>query len=82
MDNSVAQSSSSAYKLQVCGEIMGDPFEVSILRKEDFDHHKGRCEADDVIQGATKPSAQTERGNQGPAAFLIMVSGLSKVNAK
>ncbi|XP_014212838.1 putative aminopeptidase W07G4.4 [Copidosoma floridanum] len=78
IDNSVAKTISNAYKLQACGEVMGDPFEVSVLRKDDFEHHKGKCEADDVVQGGSKPSAQSERGHQGPAAFLLMASGLNK----
>jgi leucyl aminopeptidase len=80
IDNSVARTESNAYKLQACGEVMGDMFEVSILRRDDFASHKGKCEGDDLIQSAgKKTSAGTERGHQGPAAFLIVSSGLQKV---
>ncbi|KAJ8684370.1 hypothetical protein QAD02_020162 [Eretmocerus hayati] len=78
MDNSVARTTSNAYRLQAAGDVMGDPFEVSIIRKEDFELHKGKSEGDDVIQSGSKSSAATERGHQGPAAFLIKASGLDK----
>ncbi|XP_032455511.1 putative aminopeptidase W07G4.4 isoform X4 [Nasonia vitripennis] len=78
MDNSVARSVSNAYKLQACGDVVGDMFEVSIIRREDFDLHKGKMEGDDIIQSGQKSSAATNRGHQGPCAFLIMASGLDK----
>ncbi|XP_011505018.1 PREDICTED: putative aminopeptidase W07G4.4 isoform X2 [Ceratosolen solmsi marchali] len=79
IDNSVARSESNAYKLQACGEVMGDMFEVSILRREDFASHKGKAEGDDVLQSSGKKSSVgSERGHQGPAAFLMMSSGLKK----
>ncbi|XP_058793754.1 putative aminopeptidase W07G4.4 [Phymastichus coffea] len=79
LDNSVARTESNAYKLQACGEVMGDPMEVSILRKEDFEAQKGKCEGDDVIQsGGSKAQGGPTRGHQGPTAFLVMASGLDK----
>ncbi|XP_033209071.1 putative aminopeptidase W07G4.4 isoform X1 [Belonocnema kinseyi] len=81
MDNAVARQVSNGQKLQASGEAMGDPFEVSRLRREDFKFHEGRAEGDDVIQGVSKSSSQLERGHQGPAAFLIIASGLDKHGA-
>ncbi|KAG7190674.1 hypothetical protein KM043_006752 [Ampulex compressa] len=78
MDNTVARLESNAEKLQASGEMMGDPFEISRIRREDFRFHEGRAEGDDVLQAANKPSSKTERGHQGPSAFLIMASGLDK----
>lgn len=80
MDNAVARQSSNAEKLQASGETMGDPFEISRIRREDFRFHEGRAEGDDVRQAANVLSTKLERGHQGPAAFLIMASGLDKVN--
>lgn len=82
IDNSVARTIQNAYKLQACGEVMGDPMEVSILRREDFALHKGKTEGDDIIQSGSKSSAATERGHQGPCAFLVMASGLNKHGIK
>lgn len=79
MDNAVAKMAGNADKLQTCGEMMGDMFEISKLRREDFKAHTGVAEGDDLLQAFTQSSSKKERGHQGPAAFLIMVSGLDKV---
>ena len=79
MDNAVSRLVSNGEKLQACGETIGDPFEISRLRREDFKFHEGRAEGDDVIQGVSKSSSQLQRGHQGPGAFLIITSGLDKV---
>lgn len=39
----------------------------------------GKVEGEDVLQANTLPSAQSKRGHQGPAAFLILAAGLDKV---
>ncbi|XP_043687025.1 putative aminopeptidase W07G4.4 [Vespula pensylvanica] len=78
MDNAVARLVSNAEKLQASGETIGDPFEISRIRREDFRFHEGRSEGDDVLQAVNKSSVRTERGHQGPSAFLIMASGLDK----
>ncbi|XP_046609232.1 putative aminopeptidase W07G4.4 isoform X1 [Neodiprion virginianus] len=78
MDNAVARLVSNAEKLQASGDTMGDPFEISRFRREDFQFHEGRAEGDDVLQAENKPSVKLERGHQGPGAFLIMTSGLDK----
>lgn len=79
MDNAVARLVSNAEKLQASGETMGDPFELSRIRREDFRFHSGRTEGDDIFQALNKPSTKIERGHQGPSAFLIMASGLDRV---
>lgn len=79
MDNAVARLVSNAEKLQASGETMGDPFEISRIRREDFNFHEGLTEGDDILQSANKDTAITERGHQGPSAFLIMASGLDEV---
>ncbi|XP_011880685.1 PREDICTED: putative aminopeptidase W07G4.4 isoform X3 [Vollenhovia emeryi] len=78
MDNAVARLASNAEKLQASGEAIGDPFEISRIRKEDFQIHQGRMEGDDILQALNQPSSKVERGHQGPAAFLIKASGLDK----
>ncbi|XP_032663447.1 putative aminopeptidase W07G4.4 isoform X1 [Odontomachus brunneus] len=78
MDNAVARINCNAEKLQASGEVMGDPFEISRIRREDFRTHRGQAEGDDVLQALNKPSSKTLRGHQGPAAFLIRASGLDK----
>lgn len=79
MDNSVAQRNGNGTKLQAAGHQIGDPFEISILRREDIAFHKGQGEGDDVHQCNNLPSSRTARGHQGPAGFLILTSGLDQV---
>lgn len=80
MDNAVARLSSNAEKLQASGETMGDPFEISRIRREDFLFHEGVAEGDDIRQAVNQLSSKVPRGHQGPAAFLIKTSGLDKVS--
>lgn len=73
------------FVLSVCvclsaGEVLGDMFEVSTIRREDYEFHKGKSEYEDILQCNNLPSSATPRGHQTPAAFLIMTSGLDKVN--
>ncbi|CAH1389558.1 unnamed protein product [Nezara viridula] len=72
MDNGPARVQSFSQQLQKSGEILGDMFEISTIRKEDYDGYRGKTEGEDVVQLVTLPP----RGHQGPAAFLIMASGL------
>ena len=81
---------------------MGDPFEISSIRREvsehamaslllyapisfpspsqDYDFVAPPSEYEDVLQCNAKPSSETPRGHQFPAAFLIIASGLDKVS--
>ncbi|XP_050078380.1 putative aminopeptidase W07G4.4 [Anopheles maculipalpis] len=78
MDNGPARAVDHGLKLQRAGEDVGDPFEISVLRREDFDFHKGKCYGEDVLQANNLPSSRTPRGHQGPAAFLMLATGLDK----
>lgn len=42
MDNAVAKKDGSSLKLQAIGEMVGDPFEISSIRREDFNGNKGK----------------------------------------
>ena len=46
---------------------------------KDYEFHKGKSEYEHVLQANNKPSTETARGHQAPAAYLIMASGLDKV---
>ncbi|XP_042585035.1 putative aminopeptidase W07G4.4 [Cyprinus carpio] len=78
MDNGAAHHSGNALQWQKAGEVLGDLFEVSTIRREDYDFHKGKSEYEDILQANNLPSSATPRGHQTPAAFLIMASGLDK----
>ncbi|KAM7391360.1 hypothetical protein PAMP_022056 [Pampus punctatissimus] len=78
MDNGPAHRSGNAAQWQKAGDVLGDVFEVSSIRREDYDFHKGKSEYEDILQCNNLPSSATPRGHQTPAAFLIMASGLDK----
>lgn len=79
MSNGPARSKLIDSELQQSGELIADPYEISRIRKEDYEHHKSKSEYEDIVQANTKPSVAGARGHQGPAAFLIMASGLDQV---
>ncbi|XP_034026566.1 putative aminopeptidase W07G4.4 isoform X2 [Thalassophryne amazonica] len=78
MDNGLAHSNGNAAQWQKAGDVLGDVFEVSRIRREDYEFHKGKSEYEDILQCNNLPSSATPRGHQTPAAFLIMTSGLDK----
>ncbi|KAF8794557.1 putative aminopeptidase W07G4.4 like protein [Argiope bruennichi] len=78
MENGAAARENVGRDLQNAGHAVGDMFEVSTIRREDYDFHKGKSEYEDLLQCNNAPSSRTPRGHQTPAAFLIMSSGLDK----
>ena len=78
IENGPARRRGVAQTLAEIGDAWGDPFEVSRLRREDFDFIKPRSLAEDVISANTLPSALTARGHQYPTAFLQVASGLDQ----
>eukprot|EP01123_Difflugia_compressa_P001613 TRINITY_DN1196_c2_g2_i1.p1 TRINITY_DN1196_c2_g2~~TRINITY_DN1196_c2_g2_i1.p1 ORF type:complete len:597 (-),score=135.97 TRINITY_DN1196_c2_g2_i1:34-1824(-) len=74
--NSVALSKGIAHRLLELGESVGEPFEVSRLRKEDFEFIDSSSTFADLSSCNSQPSTMTNRGHQFPGAFLIRVSGL------
>ncbi|XP_005102298.1 putative aminopeptidase W07G4.4 [Aplysia californica] len=78
MDNGPARMMRNAQRIQETGHNFGDPFEISTLRRDDFEFHAGKSEYEDVLQANNSPSTMTNRGHQGPGAFLILASGLDK----
>ncbi|KAL8602889.1 hypothetical protein ACOMHN_026849 [Nucella lapillus] len=78
MDNGPAKRQRTSHLLQEVGDLFGDPFEISNIRREDYEFHKGKSEYEDILQSNNQPSTATARGHQTPSAFLIMASGLDK----
>lgn len=78
MDNGPAKLLGLGERIKEIGQKIGDCFEVSTLRREDFDFIAGRSNAEDVLQANRAPSSVTPRGHQYPAAFLMIASGLTK----
>ncbi len=77
IDNRPARAAGFATRLAEHGDRWGDPFEVSRLRREDWDFVKARSAADDVLSCNNAPSSATARGHQFPMAFLAIASGLA-----
>ncbi len=78
LDNGPARVLGTAETLGEVGDRCGDPFEVSRLRREDFDFVAPRTKADDVLSCNNAPSSATARGHQFPMAFLCLASGLAR----
>lgn len=78
MDNGPALANGMARKMQEIGEGLSNPFEVSTIRREDYELCAGRNEYEDLLQCNNSPSSKTPRGHQFPAAFMISASGLDK----
>jgi len=76
MDNGPARG--HAQHLQGVGHVIADPWEVSTIRREDYNFVAPRNEYEDVLQCNNLPSSRTPRGHQFPAAFMIRASGLDK----
>ena len=77
LDNGPARAQLAAETLQMHGELCGDPFEVTRLRREDWDFVAPSSKAWDVLQCNNLPSSGTPRGHQFPMAFLCIASGLA-----
>jgi len=79
MDNGPAKAAGIALKMQEAGEKIGDMFEISTVRREDWDFVKDKSgEFVSVLQCNNAPSSRTPRGHQFPAAFMMKVAGLDK----
>ncbi|OMJ08133.1 putative aminopeptidase, partial [Smittium culicis] len=65
-------------KLSLVGTKVADPYENSILRREDYSLIATHTDREDVFQVTHGPSTATNRGHQFPAAFMIRASGLDK----
>ncbi|GAB0087573.1 putative aminopeptidase W07G4.4 [Sergentomyia squamirostris] len=82
MDNGPARAAGHGLRLKETGEEVGEPFEISTIRPEDFKFHSGKVKGEDVVQANNLPSSRTPRGHQGPAAFMILSTGLDKHGIK
>ncbi|KAJ2848883.1 hypothetical protein IWW36_003019 [Coemansia brasiliensis] len=65
-------------RLAKSGLAYGDPFENSIMRREDYEFVQSRTDREDVYQSNSQASTLTDRGHQYPAAFIIKAAGLDK----
>merc|ERR1739838_816584 len=82
MDNGPARNAKNAQSLQDAGDLIGDMFEISTIRREDYSNHTGECNSANTCEIAEvlqyNSASRRTRGHQSPSAFLIMASGLDK----
>ena len=78
MENGPAKLLKIGDRIKMNGQLIGDCFEISTLRREDYDFVQPLSNCEDVLQANRQPSSVTPRGHQYPAAFLNIASGLSK----
>jgi leucyl aminopeptidase len=76
--NGPAKDSRIPEAIRDSGDLMGDMYEISTLRREDYNFVAGPSEYEDLLQANNGPSTMTSRGHQFPMAFLIEGSGLDK----
>lgn len=62
MDNGPARQNNVSRKMQEAGDKIGDLFEVSTIRREDYDFNKGKSEYEEILQCNNLPSSRTPRG--------------------
>ncbi|KAF8794560.1 putative aminopeptidase W07G4.4 like protein [Argiope bruennichi] len=83
MENGAAARENVGRDLQNAGHAVGDMFEVSTIRREDYDFHKGKSEYEDLYRVIMLPSSRTPRGPpdsscfpyHGPLAEVVISSG-------
>ncbi|KAJ3258541.1 Cytosol aminopeptidase, catalytic domain [Boothiomyces macroporosus] len=78
LDNGPARLGKVTKRFTIAGEQFGDPWEESTLRREDFSFIAPGSSSEDVCQANSKPSTETPRGHQFPAAFISVASGIDK----
>ncbi|KAF9573376.1 hypothetical protein EC968_008646 [Mortierella alpina] len=77
LDNGPARKANISTRIQAGGHILGDPFEISTLRREDYACVAPGAASEDVVQANDKASSATARGHQYPMAFMAIASGLN-----
>merc|ERR1719259_9051 len=71
VDNGPARKAGFSHQLFRTGEECGDQFEISSLRRDDYEKvHDASKEFVDVLQCNNLASSRTPRGHQLPAAFM------------
>ncbi|VDL85385.1 unnamed protein product [Schistocephalus solidus] len=77
MDNGPARRLGYAKALSQGGALVGDPIEVSSLRREDYEVCFPVSEYEDLQQRNTHPETVKYRGHQYPAAWMLLASGMT-----
>jgi len=83
MDNGPARHAGVGLSLMKAGDSVADMFEMSTIRREDWDFNVDKSgEFVSILQCNNAPSSRTPRGHQMPGAFLQQVAGLDNHQLK
>ncbi len=78
MGNGAATAQGLQRRMQRAGERYGDPFEVSVIRREDYEMVATKGPNAPMPQCNNLPSVSTPRGHQFPFCFLERAAGLDR----
>ena len=57
--------------MQQSGDVTGDPYEISTIRREDYKRVAGRNDYEDLLQCTNNPSSAEPRGMQFYVLFFL-----------
>jgi leucyl aminopeptidase len=80
MCNGPARLQKIDQQFQAVGETIADPFEISTIRREDYDLIQNTSEYENVYQCKLGTSGPANRSHQVAAAFIVIASGLDSVS--
>ena len=81
MDNGAARADKTAQAMQEAGDRVGDMFEISTVRREDWQFNTDKSgEFVAILQANSAPSTRTPRGHQVPGAFLQQVPTTTNID--
>jgi len=76
LENGPARAQGFLRTLSEAGELLGEPFESTLPRREDYLFVAPKAPTEDVLSSNRLASVDTARGHQGPFAFIDVASGL------
>ena len=71
LENGPAKSVGIANKIRSAGDTIADIFDISTVRREDLNFHRGQARGDDVLQSNNNPSSRTPRGHQSKRIVFL-----------
>ena len=78
MANGAAVEAGWPRRFQEAGEKFGDPFEWSVIRREDYEMIQPKTKGGPIVQCNSAASVNTPRGHQFPFCFLEKTSGFER----
>ncbi|WP_224365267.1 aminopeptidase [Hyalangium versicolor] len=76
IENGAARAQGFIRTLSEAGELLGEPLESTVPRREDYLFVAPKAPTEDVLSSNRLASVDTPRGHQGPFAFIDVTSGL------